>query len=137
MESGATIIAASEANWKSYVFGPRRPYCAIIAKSGFVTFAFRDERRARFDRFGIFVESSSTDNVKTIELYASDAEQGPFTMVAAFEVPNFRNERAPSHAFRFDAVTARYVRLVVKAHQFDWAPNGNVCTMELHGALVG
>lgn len=137
VDAGATIIAASEANWKSYVFGPKRPNCAIIAKGGFVTFVFRDERRARFDRLAIFVESTSDDNPKTIELYASDAEQGPFTLVGAFDVPNFRNERAPSHAFTFDGVTARYVRLVVKAFRFEWAPNGNVCTMELHGALVG
>ena len=90
------------------------------------------------DRLGVFVEATSGYNAKTVELYASDqSDQGPFEKVTTIAVPNYRNERQKMHEFRFDPVTARYVKLVV----VDWqsgggAPNGNVCTMELYGSLL-
>jgi len=134
---GAQIVAANESGWRDYIFGRDKPYCSVIATKGFVTFAFRDERRARFDRFGVFIEATSDYNVKTIELYASDqSDQGPFQKVGTFTVPNFRNGRQPFHEFTFEPVSARYVKLVA----VDWqaragGPNGNVCTMVLYGSL--
>jgi hypothetical protein len=137
MKEGAQIVAASEAGWKDYIFGRDEPSCSIISTSGFVVFAFRDERPARFDRLGIFVEATSSYGVKTVELYASDdSERGPFRKVSSFTVPNYRNERQPFHEFPFEPVSARYVKLVA----VDWqdrpgGPNGNVCTMQLLGTL--
>jgi hypothetical protein len=134
---GAKILAANEAGWKDYIYARDAPYCSVISTNGFVTFAFRDERRARFNKLGVFVEATSSYNVKTVELYASDeSERGPFQKVGTFVVPNFRNERQPFHEFAFETVTARYVKLVA----VDWqeragGPNGNVCTMQLLGIL--
>jgi hypothetical protein len=138
VRDGAQIVAASEAGWKNYLYGRDEPYCSVISTNGFVTFAFRDERRARFDRIGVFVEATNGSNVKTVELYASDeSDRGPFQKLGAFTVPNFRNERQPFHEFTFEPVTARYVKLVA----VDWQeggggpPNGIVCTMRLLGTL--
>mgnify|MGYP001462714753 FL=1 len=137
VRDGAQIVAANEAGWKDYIYARDAPYCSVISTNGFVTFAFRDERQARFDTLGVFVEATSSYNVKTVELYASDAsERGPFQKVGTFVVPNFRNERQPFHEFTFEPVTARYVKLVA----VDWQegggrPNGNVCTMQLLGTL--
>jgi hypothetical protein len=137
VRDGAKIVAANEAGWKDYIYARDAPYCSVISTNGFVTFAFRDERRARFNKLGVFVEATSSYNVKTVELYASDeSERGPFQKVGTFVVPNFRNERQPFHEFAFETVTARYVKLVA----VDWqeragGPNGNVCTMQLLGTL--
>jgi len=137
VSDGAQIVAASEAGWKAYIYARDEPTCSIISTNGFVTFAFRDERRARFDRIGVFVEATSGYNVKTVELYASDeSDRGPFEKIGTFTVPNFRNERQPFHEFAFEPVTARYVKLVA----VDWQegagrPNGNICTMRLLGIL--
>ena len=137
VSDGAQIVAANEAGWKAYIYARDEPTCSVISTNGFVTFAFRDERPARFDRIGVFVEATSGYNVKTVELYASDeSDRGPFRKIGTFTVPNFRNERQPFHEFTFDPVTARYVKLVA----VDWQegggrPNGNVCTMRLLGTL--
>jgi len=138
VSEGAQIVAANEAGWRNYLYARDEPYCSVISTNGFVTFAFRDERRARFDRIGVFVEATSGDNVKTVELYASDeSDRGPFQKLGTFTVPNFRNERQPFHEFTFEPVTARYVKLVA----VDWQqgaggrPNGIVCTMRLLGTL--
>ena len=137
VSDGAQIVAASEAGWKAYIYARDEPTCSVISTNGFVTFAFRDERPARFDRIGVFVEATSGYNLKTVDLYASDeSDRGPFRKIGTFTVPNFRNERQPFHEFTFDPVTARYVKLVA----VDWQeggrrPNGNVCTMRLLGIL--
>jgi hypothetical protein len=136
VRAGAQIVAANEAGWKDYIFSRAEPYCSVIGTNGFVTFAFRDEREARFDRLGIFVEATSGYNVRTVELYASnDSDRGPFTKVGTFVVPNFRNERQPFHEFTFAPVTARYVKLAVLNWQEGSGLNGNVCTMQLLGRL--
>jgi HAMP domain-containing protein len=137
VRDGAQIVAANEGGWKDYLFARDKPYCSVISTGGFVTFAFRDEGRARFDRLGVFVEATNSSNVKTVELHASDeSDRGPFQKVGTFIVPNFRNERQPFHEFTFAPVTARYVKLVA----VDWqeragGPNGLVCTMQLMGTL--
>jgi hypothetical protein len=136
VRDGAQIVAANEAGWKDYIFSRAEPYCSVIGTNGFVMFAFRDERQARFDRLGIFVEATSGYNVRTVELYASnESDRGPFQKVGSFVVPNFRNERQPFHEFTFAPVTARYVRLVALNWQEGSGPNGNVCTMQLLGTL--
>jgi hypothetical protein len=136
VRAGALIVAANESGWKDYIFGRANPYCSVVSTNGFVTFAFRDERQARFDRLGIFVEATSGYNVKTVELYASsESDQGPFQKIGTFVVPNFRNERQPFHEFTFAPVTARYVKLVALNWQEGAGPNGNVCTMQLMGML--
>lgn len=107
VRDGAKIVAANEAGWKDYIYARDAPYCSVISTNGFVTFAFREERRARFNKLGVFVEATSSYNVKTVELYASDeSERGPFQKVGTFMVPNFRNERQPFHEFVFATVTA-------------------------------
>ena len=137
VSDGAQIVAASEAGWKAYIYARDEPTCSVISTNGFVTFAFRDERPARFNRIGVFVEATSGYNLKTVELYASDeSDRGPFRKVGTFTVPNFRNERQPFHEFTFDPVTARYVKLVA----VDWQegagrPNGYLCSMRLLGTL--
>jgi hypothetical protein len=136
LDEAAQIVAASEAGWKDYIFGQRKLYCSVISTGGFVTFAFRGERPARFDRFGIFVDYTSSSNVKTVELHVSDeSERGPFRKIGTFTVPNYRNERQPFHEFALEAVTARYVKFVIVDWQNPNGPNGNVCTMELLGTL--
>jgi hypothetical protein len=137
VSDGAQIVAASEAGWKAYIYARDEPTCSVISTNGFVTFAFRDERPARFDRIGVFVEATSGYNLKTVELHASDeSDRGPFRKIGTFTVPNFRNERQPFHEFTFEPVTARYVKLVA----VDWQegigrPNGYLCTMRLLGTL--
>jgi hypothetical protein len=139
VRDGAQIVAANEAGWKDYIYSRDMPSCSVIATRGFVTFAFRDERLARFDRLGVYVEATNGYNLNTLELYASDqSDQGPFQKVTTVAVPNYRNERQPFHQFTFEPVTARYVKIV----PVDWqagrtgGPNGLVCTMQLYGTLL-
>jgi hypothetical protein len=137
LDEGAKIVGASEAGWKSYIFGERIPNCSVIATGGFVVFAFKDERPARFNGLGVYVESADSYNVKVVEVQVSDStDQGPFRKVASLEVPNYRNERQTYHELKFDEVAARYVKLVIPEFRRGRdMPNGNVCTMELYGSV--
>jgi hypothetical protein len=136
LRDGSQILAANEAGWNGYLYKQSEPTCTILSTNGFAVFAFRDERPARFDRLGVFIEATNPYNVKTVELQASiDSERGPFQSVGRFSVPNFRNEREPFHEFTFEPVTARYVKIVILDWQEHSGPNGNVCTMRLMGTL--
>ena len=136
LRDGSELVATNEAGWKNYLYGKSEPACSIISTKGFAIFGFRDERPARFDRLGVFIEATNPYNVKTVELQASaESERGPFQTVGTFSIPNFRNERQPFHEFTFAPVTARYVKIVIVDWQEHSGPNGNVCTMRLMGTV--
>jgi hypothetical protein len=133
-EQGATLLIASEENWRSLI--GKQPTYTIISTHGFAVFGFKNGQAASFNKFGVYVESADSSNVKELALYhGNEAETGPFQKIGQFTVPNYRNMRSPFHEFEFDPVTARYVKVEVVSWQGgDW-PNGNVGTIQLYGQL--
>ena len=62
-DGGARLLAASEESWK-HLFSGKLTY-VIVSRSGFAVLAVRGNRPAKLDTLGVFVDSASTDNIKT------------------------------------------------------------------------
>ncbi len=131
-EHGAQIIAASEENWRT-ILETKQPKCTIISGQSFATVGLRNEQPTPIAALAVYVDSESRYNLKKLALFAADAELGPFKKIGEFEIPNYKNMRAPFHLFKFEQFTERFVKLQVAGFYHGDGPNGNVCTMQLYG----
>jgi hypothetical protein len=130
-ESGAHLIAANEEGWKRLFSG--RPTSTIVARNGFAVLAVAGGKAARFDTLGVFVDSTSSDNIKELAILISTASaEGPFVKVAQVTVPNYRNMEKPLHELHFAPVEARFVKLQVVSLQNDYGPNGILGSIHLY-----
>jgi hypothetical protein len=132
---GGKLVIANEDAWRRVM--ESKLTSAIIGTHGFAVFAFRDEKPALIDTVGVFVEATSTSNMKDLAVYASDqSETGPFRKIVVLTVPNYRNMRTPVHEFKVDPFTARYVKVQIMSWQGgDGLPNGYVGNIQLFGTL--
>jgi hypothetical protein len=131
-QHGAQIVAASEENWRE-ILETEESACRIISGQSFFVAGLRHEQPTAINALAVHVDAESSYNLKSLGLFVADAERGPFRQVGEFEIPNYKNMRAPFHEFAFETTTARFVKLQVKAFQHGTGPNGNVCTMRLYG----
>jgi TIR domain len=130
-EAGARLIAANEDSWKRLFSG--KPTSTIVGRNGFAVLAVAGDKTARFDTLGVFVDSTSTDNVKELAVLTSAASaEGPFVKVAQVTLPNYRNMEKPLHELHFTSVEARFVKLQVVSLQNDYGPNGLLGTIQLY-----
>jgi hypothetical protein len=132
-EHGAQIVAAGEEGWRR-ILEAKQPACSIISGQTFAVVGLRNEQPTQIDTLAVHVDAQSSYNLKTVALFAADAERGPFKKIGEFEIPNYKNMRAPFHEFKFEATTARFVKLQIANFVHGDGPNGNVCTMRLLGA---
>jgi hypothetical protein len=131
-EHGAQIVAAGEENWRT-ILETKQPKCSIISGHTFAIVGLRKEQPTAISTLAVYVDSEAYYNLKKLTLFAADAERGPFKKIDEFEIPNYKNMRAPFHEFKFQPVTTRFVKLQVANFYHGDGPNGNVCTMQLYG----
>jgi Mg-chelatase subunit ChlD len=75
-------------------------------------YAFKDEKLATFDTFAVLVNEASGENVKDFELLAGDdGPTGNFRSIGTFTTLNARLTKSPLQEFRFEPVTARYLKV--------------------------
>jgi TIR domain len=132
-QHGAVLVSAAEESWRELIEVPE-PTCTILSGKSFAVVQLGGNGPARFDTLAVHVDSASGYNLKTLALLAADKEQGPFTEVGVFEIPNYRNMRAPYHEFAFAPATARFVKLVIRDFYRGEGPNGNACSIRLYAA---
>jgi hypothetical protein len=132
-ENGAQLIAASEEGWRP-VLESQEPTCRIISGATFALIALRNQQGARIDTLAVHVDAQNSYNLKQLELLGADTESGPFRRLAQFEIPNYRNMRAPFHEIKFEAANVKFVKLHVAGFQHGEGPNGNVCSIRLYEA---
>ncbi len=132
-EAGARLLAANEEGWKRLFAG--KPTTTIVSRNGFAVLAVRGDKVAKFDTLGVFVDSTSVDNIKELAIYTSSASpEGPFTKVAQLTVPNYRNMEKPFHELHIKPSEARFVKLQVVSLQTDYGPNGNLGSIQLYAS---
>ena len=131
-EHGAQIVAAGEEGWRT-ILETKQPKCSVISAMSFATVALRKEQPTQIATLAVYVDSEAYYNLKKLMLFTADAERGPFKKIDEFEIPNYKNMRAPFHEFKFQPITTRFVKLQVGNFYHGDGPNGNVCTMQLYG----
>lgn len=131
---GGTLVIANQDEWRAVIGA--QPVTTTIAVNGFAVFAFSDEKPAIIDAIGVFVESTSTWNVKEVAVSASDgSESGPFRKIGTVTVPNYRNMRGSVHEFPVQPFSARYVKVELLGWQDAVHSSGSVGNLQLLGRL--
>jgi len=132
-DGGARLIAANEAGWRRLFTG--NSTFSVVGRTAFVVIALPGNTPARFDTLAVFVDSTSTDNVRELAILISSASaEGPWLKAAQVSVPNYRNMDKPLHELRFTPVEARFVKLQVVSLQNDYGPNGILGSIQLYSS---
>jgi Mg-chelatase subunit ChlD len=77
-----------------------------------VVYAFKDEQPATFDEFATLVPTTDNENLKDFELLVSDdSPTGNFRSIGRFTVQNAKLMKSPYQEFKFEPVTAKYLKL--------------------------
>lgn len=108
-DEGGEIVTASNERWMLTVDGKEDTYAWV--DTGEAVFAFRDGRAATFDTFAVLVPGAGDNNLRKFELLASNDAGGPFQPIGTFSTQNLRIMKNPFQEFRFDPVTARYLKV--------------------------
>lgn len=114
--NGGQVVAAAAADWAHLIDGDEDQ--GVWVGGGEGVFAFKDERPARFDTFAVLIPDTNDLNLKTFELLAGDdSPTGPFTSIGKFDTQNMRLFKSPYQEFRFQPVTAKYLKVRSLANQ--------------------
>ena len=95
--------------------------------------SLRNEQPTPIAALAVHIDAGSSYNLKTLAVFASDQERGPFKKIGELEIPNFKNMRSPFHEYPLEPVTTRFVKLEVVNFVSSGIPNGNVCSIQLYG----
>lgn len=131
-ENGAQIVAAAEENWR-YILETKDLKCSILSGKSFAVVSLRNEQPTPIATLAVHIDAGSDYNLKTVAVFASDQERGPFKKIGELEIPNYKNMRSAFHEYPLEPVSARFVKLEVVRFVRGDGPNGNVCTMRLYG----
>ncbi|MFZ5791976.1 MAG: VWA domain-containing protein [Pseudomonadota bacterium] len=75
-------------------------------------YGFKNDRPASFDSFAVLVNETTPNNMKEFELLAGDeGPTGSFRSIGTFTIQNVKLLKNPYQAFKFPAVTARYLKV--------------------------
>jgi hypothetical protein len=85
--------------------------------SGPGVWSFRDGRPATFDTFEVLIPAANQYNVRDFELLVGDAGPlGEFRSIGMFTTQNMKLMQSPYQPFRFEPITARFIKVVLKTH---------------------
>lgn len=113
--NGGKILLAPSDEWKAAIDGDETGSQLSFGTGKEAVFAFRDGRRATFDTFTMLIENAAMANVKEFELFVGDeSPTGKFRSIGKFRPQNVKRFDTPYQEFRFEPVTARYLK--VKIH---------------------
>jgi hypothetical protein len=109
------LLAPGDA-WAVTVDGKEEQYREVQVGEEAV-FGFKDERRATFDTFGMFIPKSGR-NPKEFELLAGDeSPSGPFRAIGTFHPQNAKVFQTGGwQDFKFAPVTAKYLKVKLRAN---------------------
>ena len=131
-ENGAQLVAAAEENWR-YILEAKEPKCSILSGKSFAVVGLRNEQPTPIAMLAVHVDAGASYNLKTLAVFTSDQERGPFKKIGELEIPNYKNMRSAFHEYPLEPVSARFVKLEIVRFVYGDGPNGNVCTMQLYG----
>jgi len=117
-ENGGQILVANTNHWLKAIDGNKDKFFFYDWKTEAVL-GFKDEQPATFDTFTILIEGTDRHNVKEFELLAgNNLPTGQFTSIGKFETKNVKLFKTPFQEFRFQPVTAKYLKVrLLSAHE--------------------
>jgi Mg-chelatase subunit ChlD len=111
-KNGGVLVAAPSDEWKKLNDGSEE---RVTTYSGEGVWAFKDGKPATFDTFEVFIPGTYNYNLKNFELLAGDeGPLGQFRSIGNFAAQNVKMMESPYQKFTFPAVTARYLKVIIK-----------------------
>jgi len=111
--AGGQVLVAPNDNWTKTNDG-KEDQAGGVSVGEEAVYAFKDEQPATFDKFATLVPSTDSQNLKEFELLvADDSPTGTFRSVGTFTVQNAKMLKSPYQEFKFDAVTAKYLKIKI------------------------
>ena len=110
-KNGGALLAAPNDQWLATVDGSPKAV-AWLRKGQEGVYAFKGDKPATFDTFGILIPNSHGNNVKEVELLVGDESvTGTFRSIGTFTTQNLKMMRSPMQHFSFKPVTARFLKI--------------------------
>jgi hypothetical protein len=109
--NGGQLLVAPSDGWTATNDGKEEISAALGAGQEAV-YAFKDEQPATFDRFATLVTAANETNLREFELLAGDeSPTGTFRSIGTFTVQNAKMLKSPYQEFKFNPVTAKYLKV--------------------------
>jgi hypothetical protein len=113
--NGGVLVAAPNDEWRKLNDGATE---RATTYNGEGIWSFKDGKPATFDSFEVLIPAADQYNLKDFELLAGDdGPLGAFRSIGVFSTQNIKMMQAPYQRFTFPPVTARYLKVVLRA---DW-----------------
>jgi len=129
--NGGTLLAAPNDEWSKLNDGEED---RAVTYDGEGIWQFKDAAPATFDTFEMLIPQQDGYNVKEFELLAGDeGPGGSFRSIGSFTTQNIKLMQQPYQRFTFPAVTAKYLKVVLKS---DWG-GGYIAAYEFRVKHLG
>jgi hypothetical protein len=115
--NGGQVLAAPNDRWLQTNDGKEEQIVWFVTGTEAI-YGFKDGRPATFDAFSVLIPGSSGNNVKEFELLVGDdSPVGTFRSIGRFSTQNLKLMQTPYQEFKFEAVTAKYLKVkLLSAH---------------------
>ena len=126
--NGGQLLVAPNDTWSGTIDG-KEEYVQLAVGSEAV-YAFKDEKPASFDTFATLVKATASTNLKEFELLVGDeSPTGAFRSIGKFTVQNVKLLKSPYQEFKFEPVTAKYLKIKIISNYGDVYPSGVVAAL--------
>lgn len=111
-DHGAEVLETSNQRTYSLIDGKEGKVSLYNADQ--ITFGFKDEKTASFDRFTVLITEASKFNTNEFELFiGNEAPNGKFDSIGKFTTYNGYLAKTPYQEFEFSKVKAKYFRFKI------------------------
>jgi hypothetical protein len=133
-ESGGHLVVAASDDWQGTIDGKENQFQLSYGIGKEAVFAFKDERTASFDSFAMLINGTEDWNIKEFELLINqESFSGPFDSIGKFQTQNLKIFATPYQLFKFQPVTAKYLKFRLIS-TYGW-PHPNAFEFQLFGTL--
>ena len=109
--NGGQVLAAPNDNWLRTNDGKEDSIVWFVTGTEAV-YGFKDERPATFDTFEVLIPGTHGSFLKDFELLVGDdSPVGAFRSIGKFTTQNVKLMQSPFQEFRFNPVTAKYLKV--------------------------
>jgi len=130
------LLVAPNDTWSATIDG-KEEYVQLEVGSEAV-YAFKDEKPASFDTFATLVKGTASDNLKEFELLVGDeSPTGAFRSIGKFTVQNVKLLKSPYQEFKFEPVTAKYLKIKIISNYGSVYPSGLVAALVYEFKVLG
>jgi len=114
-KNGGRLLSAPNDEWQKLNDGDDK---RATTYNGAGVWSFKDGKPATFDTFEVLIPAADQYNLKDFELLVGDeGPLGSFRSIGQFSAQNMKMMKTPYQPFKFEPVTARYLKVVLNTDQ--------------------